>query len=291
MGAMILNQDTLLVRPVTKADVGHIRRLLETAWRIHLRPTWQSLRPKLVTMPGVVVEDRVGVRGFMVFEPQSFDKAIIIAAGLRDTWSVRPYLALILPKIEALVRENSRSGLTYIGQDSWLMEGLLAQGFEAREWIITFERFGSHPPPETTQPARLRGAHRTDLGAIRLLDAMAFDHLWHKSAGHFNEALATAGSFVVAEMDGQLVGFEWCEFYQKRGHLTRLAIHPDYQGRGIGAQLLRQSILDALAKEINLITLNTQETNQRSQALYHRFGFTPTQQRIPLLWKKMDSPG
>lgn len=290
MCAVILNQQTLIIRPLAKTDVDDIRRLLESAWRIHVRMNWRSLRAKLTTMPGLVVEDQVGVRGFMVLEPQPVDLAIIIAAGLRDTWSVTPFLQLLLPKIEDLGRANALSGLTYIGFEAWLIEALQEHGFEAREWIVTFERFGLHSPPEVTEPASLRLAHRDDLATIRFLDALAFDHLWHKADGHFSEAMAMAGSFVVAEIDDQIVGFEWCEFHQKRGHLTRLAIHPDYQGRGIGAQLLRRAIVDALTKGVTLITLNTQETNLRSQALYNRFGFIQTGQRIPLLWKGLAPP-
>ncbi|MCP3907878.1 MAG: GNAT family N-acetyltransferase, partial [Oceanicoccus sp.] len=44
---------------------------------------------------------------------------------------------------------------------------------------------------------------------------------------------------------------------------------------------------DALAGGVNLITLNTQENNHRSRALYERFGFVDTKQRIPVLWKDL----
>jgi ribosomal-protein-alanine N-acetyltransferase len=66
-----------------------------------------------------------------------------------------------------------------------------------------------------------------------------------------------------------------------------LAIHPDYQGLGIGAQLLSRAISDALANGVTFITLNTQETNRRSRALYRRFGFVQTKQRVPVLWKDL----
>ncbi len=84
-----------------------------------------------------------------------------------------------------------------------------------------------------------------------------------------------------------MVAYEWCEIYKEHAHLTRLAVHPDYQGQGIGAQLLYQAITDALAAGANLMTLNTQENNRRSRALYERFGFVDTRQRIPVLWKDL----
>src|SRR6185295_4662645 len=112
-------------------------------------------------------------------------------------------------------------------------------------------------------------------------------HIWRKSVGNFNEALASADSFAVAELGGQIVGYEWYERYHKHAHLTRLAVHPAYQSRGIGTQLLHAAITDALANGVNMITLNTQEDNNRSRALYERFGFVYTQQRMPVLWKNL----
>jgi ribosomal-protein-alanine N-acetyltransferase len=76
--------------------------------------------------------------------------------------------------------------------------------------------------------------------------------------------------------------------YGRQAHLTRLAVHPDYQGQGLGAQLLYRAITDALGRGCSLITLNTQENNYRSQALYQRFGFVYTRQRIPVLWKTLE---
>jgi ribosomal protein S18 acetylase RimI-like enzyme len=91
----------------------------------------------------------------------------------------------------------------------------------------------------------------------------------------------------VALVDNQIIAYEWCERHGQHAHLTRLAVHPDYQGRGIGAQLLYQAITDALARGANIITLNTQEHNYRSRALYERFGFVDTKKRMPVLWKDL----
>lgn len=288
MATSMLRYQTTTLRPVTVRDEEQIHHLLETSWRVHTRMMWGNLKTRLVTLPGLLAEDQVGLRGVMIIEPQHPDVAVIIVAGLRDTWGVRPYFELFLPEIERMAQAQALSALIYIGYEAWMIENLPHYGFAAREWMLMFERFGSGLPPDTLEPATLRVAHRQDLPTIRKLDELAFTHLWHKPAEYFNEALATADSFVVAEVEGEIVGYEWCEMYQKRGHLTRLAIHPAYQGRGIGAQLLRRALLDALTNSVTLITLNTQETNLRSQALYTRFGFTQTNQRVPLLWKDIE---
>ena len=287
MATLTSHHLSTIVRPMAEADTQAVLRLMETARYTHLRISMSSLSAKIKASPGFVAEDQVGLRGFMLTESHPPDTALIIAAAVRDTWSVPPYLDSLLPAIEPAVAARGCSTLTCIGYDAWLTEGLWAQDFETCEWIVYFERLGDWPKPVTAMPAMVRTAHLNDLPAIMALDQLAFNQLWRKSAGIFSEALAKAISFVVAELDGQIVGYEWCEIYRHHAHLARLAVHPNYQGRGIGAQLLYQAIIDTVSRGVNLITLNTQEDNHRSHALYKRFGFVQTEQRIPVLCKNV----
>ncbi len=287
MSVSIFSRDMTRVRTIAPGDVHNVLRMIDTAWRIHVRMPPVELGAKLGRMPGILTEDRAGVRGFMVVEPQRPYAALIIAAGLRDTWSVKPYLDLVLPEIEQVARSERLPALAHIGNVAWLVDELQEHGFKVREWIIAFERLGDALPPPPPTPAWVRPAHYNDVPAIMALDALAFNHIWRKSAGNFSEALASADSFALAEIGGQIVGYTWYERYHQHAHLTRLAVHPGYQGRGIGAQLLHHAITDALSQGVNMITLNTQESNHRSRALYERFGFVHTQQRMPVLWKEL----
>ncbi len=286
MCAIAAHQKTI-VRPIKGSDVADILRLLDSARRTHLRLSPDSLKARLNHTTGFLAEDPVGLRGFMMIDPQPPNSAVIIAAALRDTWSVSAYLDALLPQIEQISQDRSARNITHIGYDAWLADGLCDRGFKSCEWIVNFERLDGWPQTVVDTPAFIRTAHLYDLPAILTLDELAFDALWRKTKVNFSEALARAVSFVVAEMDGQIVGYEWCEIYRKHAHLARLAVHPHYQQRGIGAQLLYQAIIDSLNRNVNLITLNTQEQNVRSHALYRRFGFIKTDQRVPVLCKDL----
>jgi hypothetical protein len=86
----MFSHQTTTLRPVTGQDEEQIHHLLETSWRVHTRLMWSNLKTRLATLPSLVAEDQAGLRGFMVIEPQYPEVAVIIAAGLRDTWGVRP---------------------------------------------------------------------------------------------------------------------------------------------------------------------------------------------------------
>jgi ribosomal-protein-alanine N-acetyltransferase len=244
-----------------------------------------ELSRRLRRLPGFLAEDRVGLRGFIIIEPLTSGIGLLVAAGLRDTWGITPFLDLLLPSIIQVAQDNQLSALVFIGNTTWLLDELKGRGFFIREWLVGFERQGTHIPDAPAQAcADLRPVHFSDLPALLELDDLAFEHIWHKSASSFNEAMARAASFTVAVAEGRIVAYQWCELYDKHAHLTRLAVHPEFQGRGIGAQLLYQAIADAINLGADLITLNTQETNQRSQLLYERYGFVNTRQRMPVLW-------
>jgi ribosomal-protein-alanine N-acetyltransferase len=224
----------------------------------------------------------------MILEPLQPNVGLLVAAGLRDTWSVRPFLDLLLPQVQRVALDKSLETMVYIGSAPWLTDELWSRGFSTSEWLAAYERVGTELPPKPAkQPALIRTAHKDDLSSIMALDRVAFDHIWHKSLRNLNEALARASSFTVATLGGRIVAYAWCEIYGKHAHLTRLAVHPSCQGQGIGRQILYQAMVDVLDAGADLITLNTQEKNRRSRALYRQYGFVDTKNRMPVLCKEL----
>ncbi|RME71138.1 MAG: GNAT family N-acetyltransferase [Chloroflexi bacterium] len=280
------NRQSTTIRAIRPADAPRLVGLMESAWRVAIRISPVEFHSRIRTLPGVLAEDPVGVRGFIQIEAAP-PLAFLVALGVRDTWHLTPYLDLLLPAVEKLARRLQADRLVYIGGDEWLIQPLLDRGFTAHEWVTTLERPADLPLPAVAAVARLRTAHRLDLSRLTHLDALAFGELWHKAIGQLAEGLAQAALFLLAEMEGQIVGYIWCDIYRSHAHITRLAVHPAYQGRGIGRQLLHCVLSEAIAQGAARITLNTQEHNLRAMTLYRRFGFTPTDMRMPLLVKPL----
>ena len=287
MSILAANRHQTTVRKIEDEDVRRILRMVDTAWRVFLRPSPYAFKMKQQRWPGLLAEDRVGLRGFMVIEPRPPHLAFLTAAGLRDTWHIKPYLDLLLPNVEEMARKLGLSKLAYVGHDPWLIDDLWGRGFRTNAWIITLERSTKPLPPPPPAPTSLWPVTANDLHAVEMVDLLTFDELWHGAIGDLADALAGDNSFVLADLEGRIVGYEWCELYGSQAHLSRLAVHPEYQGRGIGAQLLYRAVADALAQGASQISLNTQENNERSLALYRRFGFAVTDRRMPLLQKDL----
>ncbi|WP_049922290.1 GNAT family N-acetyltransferase [Halopiger djelfimassiliensis] len=96
-----------------------------------------------------------------------------------------------------------------------------------------------------------------------------------------DDALETALSkpgtaFLVAETDGDVVGFTHGVVTEAEGDILRLSVHPDHQGEGIGTALyerLREDLQDFNMERLRAIDLASNEGGQR---FYETHGFEQT---------------
>lgn len=76
-------------------------------------------------------------------------------------------------------------------------------------------------------------------------------------------------NFLVAREDGQVIGCVGMEAYGENCLLRSLAVHPDFQGRGLGAELIRQIIARAQQQGMKQAVILTHTV----EPLAARFGF------------------
>jgi ribosomal protein S18 acetylase RimI-like enzyme len=74
--------------------------------------------------------------------------------------------------------------------------------------------------------------------------------------------------------DKRIIGTCWLTCDGRRMYLHHMAVHPDFQNRGLGRRLLTESIRIATAMNLQL-KLEVSETNEAAQRLYLNYGFHP----------------
>ncbi len=86
-----------------------------------------------------------------------------------------------------------------------------------------------------------------------------------------------AGGLQVWEVDGRIAGFYRAPRHEGRAHhvamLSTLAMHPDFQGKGVAREMVEDAI-ERLAREgVTRIELMAEADNPRGLAFYRKLGF------------------
>ena len=78
---------------------------------------------------------------------------------------------------------------------------------------------------------------------------------------------------LAASIDNNIVGFVICSVKGDSLHIHRLAVSPEYQGRGIGTSLIEHLFNKCNEHNIMYVTLKSKKTNDKAQRFYERRGF------------------
>lgn len=79
--------------------------------------------------------------------------------------------------------------------------------------------------------------------------------------------------YIVALDNNKAVGFAGVWTIVDEGHITNIAVHPDYRGKGIGTSLVKELITHCNNYGIKAFTLEVRASNKIAQSLYSSLGF------------------
>jgi ribosomal protein S18 acetylase RimI-like enzyme len=166
----------------------------------------------------------------------------------------------------------------------WFQTLLLSSGFEVRQNIVLLDLNSDHfRPAPVPRGAKIRPLYEEDIPRVSQLDREAFGPFWHNSVDALTLAFAQAVYASIAEDGSGMIGYQLSTGNPFGAHLARLAVHPQAQGRGFGAALVSDLVRRMEAGRTARISVNTQEDNLASLALYKKLGFRPTGERFPVL--------
>lgn len=144
-------------------------------------------------------------------------------------------------------------------------------------------------------PMRLR-----DLADVMRIEKRSFTTPWSKQA-FLSELLDNDRAYyLVAKVDNRAVGYIGVWLIAGEGHITNVAVHPDYRERGIAYSLLTAIERLAMERNIKRMTLEVRLSNDKAQRLYRRLGYIPAGVRrryyrdndedALIMWKDVEQP-
>lgn len=111
-----------------------------------------------------------------------------------------------------------------------------------------------------------------DIDAVAAIEAATFPTPWSRDA-FASEMRNVAARYLVAEVEGVVIGFAGAWIILDEAHVTNIAVLRAYRGRGFG-RLLTAGLMQYLANlGAAYVTLEVRRSNAVAQGLYESLGF------------------
>jgi [ribosomal protein S18]-alanine N-acetyltransferase len=279
-----------LKRPLTlrAADVSDremIVTLVRYEQRVHSHLDWKPVEDWLGEQPFLLAEQGRRVVGALACPPDPADTAWIRLFVVAENVSALEAWALLWEKALSQLRALGAHSAAGLSTDGWMEALYQAAGFTYTHNVVVLARplkgMGPQPAPEPG-PVQIRLARSGDDPKIIATDQAAFASPWQLSPAMIETAIAQASLITVAEVEGQIVGYQLTTPSRNGAHLARLAVLPNWQGRGIGTALVTNLIEHYRARGAGELTVNTQDSNSASLKVYQRLGFQLNGARFPV---------
>ena len=192
-----------------------------------------------------------------------------------------------------LIRSDPQIGqVAAIPSSAWFESLLKKQGFPLIQEIVMLNRDLTGLPREKPDPqVGVRPMTLDDLKTVHLIDKESFAPIWVNSPASIEIAFRQAWVATVAEINGQIEGYQISSKTTLGAHLSRLAVRPAHQGEGIGYALVYDLIRQLSRHGAHLLTVNTQKDNRASLSLYQRAGFELTGEASPVYMLEVNNQG
>ena len=124
-----------------------------------------------------------------------------------------------------------------------------------------------------TTEIKFRQATLEDVDAIAAVETVCFAAPWSHQAFYGELADNPYAKYIVTELDGKIIGYAGVWIIFDEGHVTNIAIHPEYRGNYYGENMVRYLMKFARACGAGEMTLEVRASNTIAQALYKKLGF------------------
>jgi ribosomal protein S18 acetylase RimI-like enzyme len=271
-----------IVRPAEQGDRNQLVNIIHFEARVHRHLDW---RPPL---------DWIGHRPFLIAlqnnqiiaalacppDPPGIAWVRVFASGgkssLEEMWD------LLWSGAKTQLLEENTSSIAAIPLQKWFRELIQKKGFQHIHNVIVFAWDNVDkeltPPP----PINIREMREDELPIIQEIDEIAFGPIWRNSLDSLNLAFIQARLATVAEDQSGLIGYQISTPTPYGAHLARLAVRPRAQGQGVGYALTRHLQNQLKSQQPIRLSVNTQDHNKASIALYKKAGFIEVNEAYPV---------
>jgi ribosomal-protein-alanine N-acetyltransferase len=129
--------------------------------------------------------------------------------------------------------------------------------------------------PSDPEEVHLAPMRRRHLRSVLKIEAQVYPRPWSLALFMSELGLRTTRSYVVARVEGVVVGYAGLMLSLDDAHVTTIAVDPAWHRHKIGTRLLLHLAREAVRRGARNLTLEVRVSNLGAQSMYHHFGLRP----------------
>jgi [ribosomal protein S18]-alanine N-acetyltransferase len=273
----------LNVRPAVDTDRQQLANLLHFETSVHRHLDWRPPLDWLGQTPFLVAEADSTIYAALASPPDPPDVSWIRMFAVSSEWSVRKAWEALWPVAQAELHRRKIKTVAAIPLQTWLQNLLEESHFQQiHNVVLLLWQQGIELALPRECECVIRPMNFDDLPGVVEVDSEAFGPIWRNSYDSLELAFRQSAVATVAEDGSGIAAYQISTANPMGGHLARLAVRPEVQGRGIGYSLLYDLLNQFQRRGAARVSVNTQQDNLASLALYQNAGFQITGELYPV---------
>jgi ribosomal protein S18 acetylase RimI-like enzyme len=275
--------DSFLIRSASEIDRSALSELLDQECFIHKHLDWTSPLERIGEKPFLLAESAGEVIAALACPPNPSGIAWLKLFTCSGHAQPKKYWDVLWERAQSDL--DPLAGFKVVvamPYQDWFERILISSGFSILQEVILFEWASRQPSVIQIAGVVIRPVDPNDLDEIVEIDQVAFEPVWVNSHTALDRAIRVADYSTVILVDQRVVGYQISTKAPNGGHLARLAILPGFQSRGLGRALVLDMQDYFFRSGSQKVTVNTQNDNQASIALYQKAGFWRTGKKYPV---------
>ena len=127
--------------------------------------------------------------------------------------------------------------------------------------------------------AEIRFMRLKDIDTVAEIEEATFARPWSRVSFRQEVTRNAVARYLVAEEDGQILGYAGAWIIMDESHITNIAVREDARGRGLGKRLTKELLQILSNLGACYTTLEVRVSNVRAQNLYKSLGFVSVGKR------------
>ncbi len=273
----------LSIRSATDRDRQQLANVIHFEARVHRHLDWRAPLDWIGQEPFLIAGLEGNIVAALACPPDPVEVAWIRLFAVASPNSPTEAWQALWPVAREMLSRNSGISVAAIPLQQWFQSLLDKSDFyRSHDVVLLSWQRGSPIPAKRSLSVRIRPMTFDDLHMVAKIDAAAFGLIWRNSYDSVNLSFRQSALATVAEDDSGVKGYQISTASPMGGHLARLAVLPEAQGRGIGYTLVRDALDQFERRGALRVTVNTQEENLVSLSLYAKLGFRLTGEKYPV---------